>query len=74
MLKKREDKKSYSIDNVNLIYNPNDPDEFSDYFPDEYVINDDQANYDDFNGEEEAMETDDKKSLKTCTLYTFVAG
>ena len=36
-----------------------------DYFPDEYVINDDQANYDGFNGEEEAMETDDKKSLKT---------
>merc|ERR1712037_1038778 len=37
----------------------------NDYFPDEYVINDDQANYDGFNGEEEAMETDDKKSLKT---------
>ena len=36
-----------------------------DYFPDEYDINDDQANDDDFNGEEEAMETDDKKSLKT---------
>ena len=36
-----------------------------DYFPDEYVINDDQANYDDYNGEEEAMETDNKKSLKT---------
>ena len=36
-----------------------------DYFPDEYVINDDQANYDGFNGEEEAMETDDKKFLKT---------
>merc|ERR1712037_973392 len=36
-----------------------------DYYPDEYVINDDQANYDGFNGDEEAMETDDKKSLKT---------
>ena len=39
--------------------------EDDDYFPDEYDINDDHANDDDFNGEEEAMETDDKNSLKT---------
>ena len=39
--------------------------EGDDYFADEYVINDDQANYDGFNGEEKAMETDDKKSPKT---------